>query len=211
MTVQPISTISGPAAALLRANIDTDVIIRVDRMLSADPVKLAPFAFEALRYRNDGTANPDFVLNDDRFRNAPILIAGANFGCGSSREPAVWAITGLGVRCIIAPSFGDIFQANCFQNGVLPIVLEATDITALADIATDGSPLKVDLPAQTITTADRSWTFTIAELHKTALLNGLDDLDLALRHIDAVRAWEAHDRTERPWAWTTTRQDRNPA
>jgi 3-isopropylmalate/(R)-2-methylmalate dehydratase small subunit len=204
MTIEPIDMIVGPASPFLRTNVDTDVIIRVDRMMSTDPAALAPFAFEAVRYRPDGTEDPDFVRNDPRFRNAPILIAGANFGCGSSREPAVWAIVGLGIRCVIAPSFGDIFSANCFQNGVLPIVLDADDVSALAAIAADGTPLTVDLPAQTITAADRSFTFDIGELQKTALAQGLDDLDLALRDLDRIRAWEARDRAERPWAWTTT-------
>jgi 3-isopropylmalate/(R)-2-methylmalate dehydratase small subunit len=206
MTFEAIATIIGPASPLLRANIDTDVIIRVDRMTSTDPAELAPFAFEALRYRPDGTENPDYARNEPRFTNAPILITGANFGCGSSREPAVWAIVGIGVRCVIAPSFGDIFSANCFQNGVLAIVLDATDVAALASIAADGSPLTVDLPTQTITTTERSWTFDIGRLQKTALLNGLDDLELARRDIDAIRAWETDDRRKRPWAWTTTRQ-----
>jgi 3-isopropylmalate/(R)-2-methylmalate dehydratase small subunit len=206
MTFEPIDTIIGPASSLLRANIDTDVIIRVDRMTSTDPAELAPFAFEALRYRPDGTENPDYARNDHRFRDAPILITGANFGCGSSREPAVWAIVGIGVRCVIAPSFGDIFSANCAQNGVLAIVLDAADISALAAIAADGGPLTVDLQTQTVRTTERSWTFDIGQLQKTALLNGLDDLELAMQEIDAIRVWEADDRTKRPWAWTATRQ-----
>ena len=207
MTITPVGVIVGAAIPLLRANVDTDVIIRVDRMVSMDPVLLAPYAFEALRHRADGTIDPTCALNDPRFQGAPTLIAGANFGCGSSREPAVWAIAGLGIRCIIAPSFGDIFRANCFQNGVLPIVLDATDVETLAASAADGTPVRIDLPAQTVTSLDDTWRFTIAQLQKTALVEGLDDLDLSIRHLDAVRTWEARDTTSRPWVWSTSISD----
>jgi 3-isopropylmalate/(R)-2-methylmalate dehydratase small subunit len=206
---EPLRRVTGAAAPLLRPNIDTDLIIRVDRMLSTRPLDLAPFAFEAIRYRADGSDDPDFALNHSRFRGAPILIGGPNFGCGSSREPAVWAIIGLGVRCIVAPSFGDIFSANCYQNGLLPIVLDETEVGDLAEAAATGDPVTVDLEAQTITATDHAWSFTISATQKAALLEGLDDLDIAIRELDRIRTWEHEDRGLRPWAWTTTRRGRS--
>jgi 3-isopropylmalate/(R)-2-methylmalate dehydratase small subunit len=202
---EPFRTVTGAAAPLLRPNLDTDVIIRIDRMVSTRPAALAPFAFEAIRYCADGSDNPDFALNHDRFRGAPILIGGPNFGCGSSREPAVWAIMGLGIRCIVAPSFGDIFRANCHQNGLLPIVLEETDVADLAEVAASGAPVTVDLQAQRVTASERVWCFAIGANQRVALLDGLDDLDLALRDLDGIRTWEHADRELRPWAWITTR------
>ncbi len=206
MTAPPLTTVTGVAAPLLRPNLDTDVIIRVERMVSTSPADLAPFAFEAIRYQADGSENPEFVLNQEPFRGATILVGGPNFGCGSSREPAVWAIVGLGIRCIVAPSFGDIFQANCHQNGVLPIVLDEAAVDELADSAATGTPVTVDLAAQQVRAADRTWCFAIGPTQKLALLEGLDDLDLALRDIDSIRAWEQADRANRPWAWTSVQQ-----
>lgn len=203
---EPLTVVTGAAAPLLRPNLDTDVIIRVERMISTSPADLAPFAFEAIRYEADGSENPEFVLNQEAFRGAPILVGGPNFGCGSSREPAVWAIVGLGIRCIVAPSFGDIFQGNCHQNGVLPVVLDVTEVDDLAGLAATGTPVTVDLAAQQIRAADRSWSFAIGPTQKLALLEGLDDLDLALRDIDTIRVWERADRANRPWAWTSVQQ-----
>jgi 3-isopropylmalate/(R)-2-methylmalate dehydratase small subunit len=207
---EPLRIVSGAAAPLLRPNLDTDVIIRIDRMVSTEPATLAPFAFEAIRYRADGSANPDFALNNDPFRHAPILIGGPNFGCGSSREPAVWAIMGLGIRCIVASSFGDIFQDNCYQNGLLAIVLDESEVADLADVAATGVAVTVDLLAQKITASDGAWSFTIGAAQKAALLEGLDDLDVAVRDLDRIRTWEHTDRDLRPWAWITVRQSRSP-
>jgi 3-isopropylmalate/(R)-2-methylmalate dehydratase small subunit len=121
--MQPFRTVTGIAAPLLRANIDTDMIIPVQRLVGASRDGLGPYGFERFRYLADGSDNPEFPLNRDAFRNAPILLAGENFGCGSSREGAVWTLMGMGLRCVIAPSFGDIFHNNCFQNGLLPVRL----------------------------------------------------------------------------------------
>jgi len=207
MSAGPLRTVTGVAAPLLRSNIDTDVIIRVERMVSAKPADLAPWAFEAMRYRPDGSEDPGFVLNQEPFRDAPILVAGSNFGCGSSREPAVWAIAGLGIRCIVAPSYGDIFEANCHQNGILPIVLSEAEVDDLATLAATGVPVTVDLEAQQVRSADCIWPFVIGPSQKLALLEGLDDLDLARSQMDAIRNWEHADRTARPWAWAPVRQD----
>lgn len=201
MTVEPLRRVSGMAAVLDRSNVDTDLIIRIERMVSTNPADLAPWAFEALRYRPDGSDDPDFVLNQEPFRHAEILVTGPNFGCGSSREPAVWAIKGLGIRVIIAPSFGDIFQANCHQNGLLAVVLDESEIEILRSLAASGTKVTVDLEAQLIQSDSRSWRFAIGHNRRLSLLEGLDDLDLAFRAMDQIRAWETTDRSGRPWAW----------
>jgi 3-isopropylmalate/(R)-2-methylmalate dehydratase small subunit len=157
---------------------------------------------EALRYRADGSDDPDFILNRPRFRGAPILLAGDNFGCGSSREGAVWALQGIGVRCVVAPSFGDIFYSNCFQNGVLPIRLPAPEVEALAAACADGAPLTVDLERRVLIAPSGARTaFTIDPLRREALLHGLDDIGLTLRDEACIRAWQQADRAQRPWAW----------
>jgi 3-isopropylmalate/(R)-2-methylmalate dehydratase small subunit len=199
--MQAFTTLTGRAAPLPQANIDTDLIIRIERLTAGDPATLGRYAFEALRYGPDGAENPDFVLNRPPYRGAPILIAGPNFGCGSSREGAVTALMGLGVRCVIADSFGDIFFSNSCQNGLLPVRLPAAEIATLIRQASAGE-ITVDLIAQTVTAAGgSSFTFDIDPLRREALLGGLDDLGLTLRQMDQVRAWQTADRHTRPWAW----------
>lgn len=202
MSIPPFTVVSGAAPYLPRANIDTDVIIRIERLTSLPKEQLGPYAMEALRYGADGSDDPDFILNRRIFRGAPILLAGDNFGCGSSREGAVWALQGIGVRCVIAPSFGDIFYSNCFQNGVLPIRLPAPEVEALAAACADGTPLTVDLERRTLTAPSGAQTaFTIDPLRHEALLLGLDDIGLTLRDDALIRAWQQADRAHRPWAW----------
>jgi 3-isopropylmalate/(R)-2-methylmalate dehydratase small subunit len=204
--MEAFTTITGPAVPLMRANIDTDVIIRIDRLTALPKDALGPHALEALRYRPNGTANPqpdpDCVLNDPRFAAAPILLAGANFGCGSSREGAVWALQGIGVRCVIAPSFGDIFFNNCFQNGMLPIRMAPTQVDALAALAAGGAAFTVDLRQQLVHSPDGSvWSFHVEPLRRESLLQGLDEIGLTLQHMPAIDAWESVDRAARPWNW----------
>ena len=201
MSLRPFTAVTGRALPLLIANVDTDVIIRVERMTSLDPAVLAPWAFEALRYRSDGSEDEEFVLNDPAFRAAPILLGGENFGCGSSREPAVWAIMGLGIRCIVAPSFGDIFRSNCVTNGLLPVTLDQRSLDELARSSGSHESVTVDLPAQRVGVAGRSWPFDIGALQKAMLVDGLDEMDLALRLAERTAAWERQDRRDRPWAW----------
>jgi 3-isopropylmalate/(R)-2-methylmalate dehydratase small subunit len=202
MTIPPFTVVSGSAPYLPRANIDTDVIIRIERLTSLPKEQLGPYAMEALRYRADGSDDPDFILNRPRFRGAPILLAGDNFGCGSSREGAVWALQGIGVRCVVASSFGDIFYSNCFQNGVLPIRLPAPEVEALAAACADGAPLTVDLERRVLIAPSGARTaFTIDPLRREALLHGLDDIGLTLRDEACIRAWQQADRAQRPWAW----------
>ncbi|RSZ44380.1 MULTISPECIES: 3-isopropylmalate dehydratase small subunit [unclassified Variovorax] len=198
----PFTSVTGAAVPLMRANVDTDVIIRIERLTSFQRDQLGPYAFEALRLRADGSEDPACVLNQPVFRQAPVLLAAENFGCGSSREGAVWALMGLGVRCVIAPSFGDIFFNNCFQNGVLPLRLPIAQVEALAAQCAGGAAMKVDLQAQTITAPDGSVSpFEIDPLRREALLHGLDDIGLTLKDDALIREWQQADRARRPWAW----------
>ena len=200
--MEAFTTLSGPAAPLMLANVDTDVIIRVEPMTRHPREALGPFAFEALRYRPDGSEDPEFILNQPAFRGAPILLAGSNFGCGSSREPAVWALMGMGVRCVIAPSFGDIFFGNCFQNGVLPIVLDEHSIEELATTARTGAAMIVDLLQRQLSIGDAApLAFQVDELRRESLLAGLDAIGLTLQDTPAIAAWQDVDRTRRPWIW----------
>jgi len=201
--MQPFTTLTGKAAPLMIANIDTDVIIRINRMGGGAAGTIGHYAFEALRYLEDGSENPDFVLNQDRYRGAPILLAGPNFGCGSSREPAVWALQGLGLRCVIAASFGDIFYANGFQNGLLPIRLPDTVVSGLAAEAAGGdAPMTVDLARQVVVAPSGvEHGFEIDLLRRTALLEGLDDIGLTLKDLAVIEAWQAADADARPWVW----------
>lgn len=191
--MQAFTIVTGPAAALLRRDIDTDVIIRIERLTQLPRDQLGPYALEALR-------GPDFVLDQPRFRGAPILIAGANFGCGSSREGAVWALQGAGIRAIIAPSFGDIFFSNCCQNGVLPVVLTEAAIVDLANQAAEAAPVTVDLTADQVVAPDGTvHPFTIDRVRREALLAGVDELGLTLQRLAEITQWQARDAVRRPW------------
>jgi 3-isopropylmalate/(R)-2-methylmalate dehydratase small subunit len=199
------TTVSGPAAPMLRANIDTDVIIPIQRLVGTGREGLGPYAFERMRYAKDGSDNPDFVLNRPQYRDSPILLAGANFGCGSSREGAVWALMGMGFRAVLAPSFGDIFFNNCFQNGMLPVVLPEEAIRRIAEeteAAQGARHTRVDLARQVVVTPEGAEIpFSVDARKKEALLEGLDDIALTLRFQDRIHGWYAADRAARPWAW----------
>lgn len=204
--MQPFTIVSGAAIPFMRANIDTDVIVRIERLTSLPKDRLGPFAFESLRYLSDGSLDPACILNAPRFQDAPFLLAGDNFGCGSSREGAVWALMCLGIRAVIAPSYGDIFFSNCFQNGVLPIRLPLDRIEALAAQCADGASLTVDLQAQAIRTSDgTSQSFAIDAMRREGLLSGLDAIGLTLRDDALIRAWQEKDRVQRAWAWNPVR------
>jgi 3-isopropylmalate/(R)-2-methylmalate dehydratase small subunit len=201
--MKPFTTVTGSAVPMLRDNVDTDTIIRIERLAGLPRDALGPYAMEALRYRADGSEDPDCVLNRPPFRGAPILIAGANFGCGSSREAAVWALMGMGLRCVIAPSFGDIFHSNCFQNGLLPVQLDASEVERLADRAADGAVMQVDLLRCEISARGSKWRvqFDMDPLRRQGLLEGLDDIALTLRDDSDLLSWQTKDRALRPWAW----------
>jgi len=198
--VTPFTTLAAIAAYYPKPNVDTDLIIRVERCAQVPRDQLGPYAFEMARFRADGSENPDFVLNRAPWREARILVGAENFGCGSSREMAVWALAGLGIRCVIAPSFGQIFFDNCFQNGVLAIRLPADAHAALAKRASDPKDctFTVDLAAQTI---DGTIRFDVDPLRKTMLLEGLDEVGLTLSRAEDIAAFQAADRARRPWAY----------
>jgi 3-isopropylmalate/(R)-2-methylmalate dehydratase small subunit len=198
----PFTTLTATAAPLDMANVDTDKIIPARFLKTIKRSGLGTSLFASLRYHDDGSEKPDFVLNQDKYRGAKIIIAGENFGCGSSREHAPWALLDFGITCIIAPSFADIFHGNCFKNGILPIVLPP-DICAelMADAALGpNARLTIDLASETITRPDGSTiAFTIDPFRKNCLLNGLDDIGLTLEHAAAIDAFEASEATTRPW------------
>ncbi len=199
--MQKFETVEGVAAPMLRANVDTDLIIRIDRLVGSGRTGLGPHAFEQLR------ADPDFILQKPAYRDSPILLAGANFGCGSSREGAVWALMGAGIACVIAPSFGDIFHANCFQNGLLPVVLPEADIRALARETEDSQGVgrtRVDLARQIVVMpSGRELPFAVDAQRREALLEGLDDVALTLKRREEILAWQARDKAARPWVWNS--------
>jgi 3-isopropylmalate/(R)-2-methylmalate dehydratase small subunit len=197
------TVVAGPAAPLMRANIDTDTVIRIERMSGTKPAEMAQFLFEALRFDAAGKPNPDFVLDRPEFAGAPILLAGENFGCGSSREGAVWALKFSGIRCVIAPSFGDIFANNCFQNFVLPVVLPAEQVAKLAEQCAGGNArVVVDLERQVVVSPfGEEMPFAVEAIRKDSLLQGLDEIGLTMKQEPAIAAFQANDRQARPWVW----------
>ncbi|MYN11739.1 3-isopropylmalate dehydratase small subunit [Pusillimonas sp. TS35] len=200
--MKPFTVCEGYAAPLLRANIDTDMIIRIERIAQLSRGELGPWAFETWRYTKEGEPDPGFVLNRAPHAQASILIAGRNFGCGSSREMAVWALEECGIRCIIAPSFGDIFFNNCIQNGLLPVALPEAEVHQLAYAAEQGARMRVDLEKRLVTCSGVLDTaFTVAEHARLALLAGQDDIARTLEHAAEIKAFQSRDRVSRPWAY----------
>ncbi len=212
--MQKFETNEGIAAPLDRANVDTDAIIAKQYLKSIKRTGFGPNLFDDWRYLDPGEPgmdhskrrlNPEFVLNQPRYRGASVLLARDNFGCGSSREHAPWALLDYGFRVVIAPSFADIFYNNCFKNGLLPVVLPraAVDTLFAECFATDGYRLRVDLPAQQVVTpAGQVFHFDIDAFRKHCLLHGLDDIGLTLEHVADIRAYEERRRREAPWLFT---------
>ncbi|PDT83405.1 3-isopropylmalate dehydratase small subunit [Sinorhizobium sp. BJ1] len=195
--------LTGVAAPLPVVNIDTDMIIPKDYLKTIKRTGLGTGLFAEARYNEDGTPNPDFVLNKPAYQNAKILVAGDNFGCGSSREHAPWALLDFGIRCVISTSFADIFYNNCFKNGILPIVVSQADLDKLMDDANRGSNavLSIDLEAQEITGPDGgSIKFEIDAFKRHCLLNGLDDIGLTLEKASAIDSFEKRNAASHPWA-----------
>jgi 3-isopropylmalate/(R)-2-methylmalate dehydratase small subunit len=204
--MQKFSTLTSIAAPILRENIDTDIIIPIARMVgNSARGSLGQWCFSALRYQSDGSENVEFILNRAPYRSAQILITGANFGCGSSREAAVWALQEMGVRCLIGSSFGDIFFNNCFQNGVLPVVLEREAIDSLADevASSQGAGrISVDLAEMTVTSPSGTrFAFAVEPQRRRALLEGLDEIAITLQRAPEIAAFQAQDRQRRPWVY----------
>lgn len=205
---QPFKMLTAIAAPIMRSNIDTDVIIRIERLVgNSIRGTLGKWAFGSLRYLPDGSENPAFILNREPYRQAEILVTGPNFGCGSSREGAVWSLQEMGIRAIIGSGFGDIFFANCFQNGILPIVVEKDIVDSLAaDVeATQGvGKISIDLEAQTILSpSGQRHAFEIDPRRRQGLLQGLDEVALTLQRDTEIRAFQSADRAARPWIHIT--------
>ena len=194
--------LSGIAAPMPLINIDTDMIIPKVFLKTIKRSGLGANLFDEMRYDGNGNENPDFVLNKPQYRSAEIIVAGDNFGCGSSREHAPWAIKDFGIRCVISTSFADIFYNNCFKNGILPIVLPKEQVEALMEDAENGANarMEVDLEAQTVTSSDGDvFNFEIDPFKKHCLLNGLDDISLSLEKSSSIESYEATIAVERPW------------
>jgi len=209
--MQAFTTLKGLVAPMDRANVDTDAIIPKQFLKSIKRTGYGPFLFDEWRYKDRGEPGmdctnrlqkKDFVLNQARYRDASILLARENFGCGSSREHAPWALLGFGFRCIIAPSFADIFYNNCFKNSMLPIVMDGDALDALFKACAEekGYELTVDLQAQTVTTAaGEVLDFDVEPFRKHCLLNGLDDIALTLENSADIRVYEEKRRSDAPW------------
>ena len=194
--------LSGIAAPLPLINIDTDMIIPKQFLKTIKRSGLGVNLFDEMRYDDDRNEIPTFVLNKPQYRDAEILVAGDNFGCGSSREHAPWAIKDFGIRCVIAPSYADIFYSNCFKNGILPIALPQEQVDVLMKDAEKGSNarIEVDLEAQTITASDGEvFNFEVDSFKKHCLMNGLDDIGLTLEKAASIESFEAQAATSRPW------------
>jgi len=201
---KPFTKLSATAAPIIRGNIDTDVIIRIERLVgNSIRGSLGKWAFGALRYLPDGSENPEFILNREPYRQAEILVTGPNFGCGSSREGAVWSLQELGIRAVIGSSFGDIFFANCFQNGILPIVVDkqtADNLAAEIEATQGAGKVSIDLEAQTIATPEgKTLRFEVDPRRREGLLQGLDEVMLTLQRDHEIRSFQEADRAARPW------------
>ncbi len=208
--MQAFTTHTGIVAPLDRPNVDTDAIIPKQFLKSIKRSGFGPNAFDDWRYLDAGgpdidnakrRPNLEFVLNREPYDKATILLARENFGCGSSREHAVWALTDFGFRAVIAPSFADIFYNNSFKNGLLPVALSASEVDELfsAVTANKGMQLTIDLETQTVSAGDKSFSFAIDDFRKHCMLNGLDDIALTLQHAEAIRDYEAKRKAQTPW------------
>ncbi|NBN80257.1 3-isopropylmalate dehydratase small subunit [Microvirga tunisiensis] len=201
--MQKFTTLTGVAAPLPIINIDTDMIIPKQYLKTIKRTGLGTALFSEMRYNEDGSDNPDFVLNKPAYKGASILVAGDNFGCGSSREHAPWALLDFGIRCVISTSFADIFYNNCFKNGILPVVVSKEELDKLLDDASRGanSTLTVDLETQEIKGPDGGVIrFEIDPFRKHCLMNGLDDIGLTMEKAASIDSFEAKASQSRPWA-----------
>lgn len=194
--MQAFTKLTGIAAPLPIINIDTDMIIPKQFLKTIKRSGLGKNLFDEMRFTADGKEIPDFVLNREPYRKASILVAGENFGCGSSREHAPWALLDFGIRCVIAPSFADIFNNNCFQNGILPVQLPQDQVDQLMEDAKQGREITVDLEAQTVKAGNKQFSFTIDALRKDRMLKGLDAVGITLQYQDEITAFEAKRRQE---------------
>ncbi len=208
--MKPFRTVEGPAIPLDRVDVDTDQIVPKQFLKRVEKTGYGKVLFHDWRYREDGSPEPDFVLNREEFKGAPILIAGRNFGCGSSREHAAWALADFGIRAVLAPSFADIFRSNCFQNGLLPVNLPDEEIRLLMERALQkpGHRITVDLERCRVTDeAGFDTSFEVDAFRRECLLQGLDDIDLTLKHLDDIQRFE----NEREAALTASKSGESEA
>jgi 3-isopropylmalate/(R)-2-methylmalate dehydratase small subunit len=204
--MEKFDTIQGYAAPMPIPNINTDMITPKEVLKAVTKTGLSWGLFREYRIRDDGSENPDFILNQEPWRKARLIVALENFGCGSSREHAPWALYDFGIRSIIAPSFADIFYNNCFKNGLLPVILKPEEVDAAMEEARAGRQISVDLPRQTVTLQDgRQFRFEVTEFRKHCLLNGLDDIGLTLEQAPKIAQFEQAQRARQPWLY-----DRSP-
>ena len=202
--MEKFTKLTGVAAPMDAINVDTDQIIPKLHLRTIERTGLGKVLFDELRFHPDGTEKPEFILNQAPYRNAEILVAGDNFGCGSSREHAPWALLDFGIRCIVSTSFADIFYNNCFKNGILPVTVPRDALDALmADASDRENPiLTVDLEVQTITRPNGAVIhFAIDEFRRDCLLDGLDDIGLTMQKVDRIDAFEARQREQQPWLY----------
>ncbi len=201
--MKPFTTLTAIAAPLSIINVDTDMIIPKQFLKTILRTGLGKNLFDEMRYDDNGAEKPDFVLNQEPYRHAEILIAGENFGCGSSREHAPWALLDFGLRCVIAPSFADIFYNNCFKNGILPIKLPQEQVSTLMDRAREfpDEKMTVDLEKQQITAGNHAFEFEVESFRKHCLMNGLDDIGLTLEKSAAIQQFEQKDHEKRAWLY----------
>ncbi len=200
--MQKFTTLTGVAAPLPMTNVDTDMIIPKQFLKTIKRTGLGAALFHELRTNEDGQIIPDFVLNKPAYQKAKILIAGENFGCGSSREHAPWALLDFGIRCVIAPSFADIFYSNCFKNGILPVILSKKICERLSKLAENGAnaTFTIDLDKQVVTTPEGDEvTFEVDPFRKQCLMGGLDDIGLTLQQVTAIDRFENDNRRQQPW------------
>lgn len=201
--MQKFDKLTAIAAPLPLINVDTDMIIPKQFLRTIKRTGLGKNLFNDMRYDEDGNELPDFVLNREPWRKAQILVVGENFGCGSSREHAPWALLDFGIRCVLAPSYADIFYNNCFKNGILPVILPQGDIDIIMKRAQDfpTEPVTVDLEKQQVTAGNHIVSFTIDPFRKHCLLGGLDDIGLTLQNEGEIVAYEQDNRQSKPWLW----------
>ena len=200
--MEPFNKLEGVAAPLNMINVDTDMIIPKQYLKTIQRTGLGKALFDEMRFNQDGSEKPDFVLNKPAYRKAKILVAGENFGCGSSREHAPWALLDFGIRCVIAPSFADIFYGNCFKHGILPIKLPQADVDKLMDDAGRGANavISIDLEKQEIRGPDGGMIkFEVDDFRKQCLLNGWDDIGLTMRAEDKIATYEQQQTVQQPW------------
>jgi 3-isopropylmalate/(R)-2-methylmalate dehydratase small subunit len=197
--MKPFTKMTAIAAPLPLMNVDTDMIIPKQFLRTIKRTGLGKNLFNDMRYDETGNPKPDFVLNKPPYDQAQILVTGENFGCGSSREHAPWALLDFGLRCVIAPSYADIFYNNCFKNGILPVILKQEQVDAVMEDAKAGLEVTVDLGAQVVRSGNREFKFDIDPFRKRCLMNGLDDIGLTLEKMAAIETYENKLQSERPW------------